>query len=184
MFASFALRASWSSRWAVSCECSSFPFLDIPSLTVALNGLAWASVEPIVTSSEQPANHEPKCGRAEPGSQRVKANEAGPLRTDLEGANRRHANASATARAFCLGTIIAAWRALLVRRPILALVWASATTSAEAVRDLCDRNHDPIALLNGLAIHVANIQTAGQDVADGAERSWARHGAVEIIRNA
>src|SRR5262245_53980484 len=104
----------------------------------------------------------------------MEMNEPCALRTNLEGANRRHPDATAATSALSLG-----WR-VRVRQTLIrcALPQSGRTSSApctEAVSDLGNRDHRRLAAEHRFTVDMTDAQTPLEQLGDRLKWRRARH---------
>ena len=86
-------------------------------------------------------------------------NETRAVGTDLERTGGRHSNAAATTRTLRVDCALVL-RPALVDRMRPAAAWPSATTCAEAICDLGDRDDRRVTALDWFAVDMANAEAA------------------------
>jgi hypothetical protein len=88
----------------------------------------------------------------------MEMNEPCALRTNLEGANRRHPDSTAATSALSLGSRVRVWR-ILVRRGLPQAAGTSSATGTESVGDLGDGDHRRVAAEHRFTIDMTDAQT-------------------------
>jgi hypothetical protein len=104
----------------------------------------------------------------------MEVNEPCALRTNLEGANRRHPDTTAATSALSLGSCVRV-RRTLIRRGLPQAARTSSATCAEPVGDLGDGDHRRVAAEHRFTIDVTDAQTPLEQLGDRLKWRRARH---------
>jgi hypothetical protein len=108
----------------------------------------------------------------------MEMNEPRALRTNLEGANRRHPDATAATSALSLGSRVRV-RRILIRRGLPQAGGTSSATCTESVRDLGDGDHRRVAAKHWFTVNMTDTQTPLEQLGDRLKWRRARHEASE-----
>jgi hypothetical protein len=123
---------------------------------------------------EQPAGHDPHGASPEQGQQWMEVNEPCALRTNLEGAYRRHPDSSAAASALSLGARVGIGQ-ILIRRGLARSGGTSSATCTESVGDPGDGDHRRVAAEHRFTVDMTDAQTPLEQLGDRLKWRRARH---------
>src|SRR5262245_16651514 len=104
----------------------------------------------------------------------MEMNEPCALRTNLEGAHRRHTDAAAATSALSLGWRVRVGRTLM-RRDLSQEGRTSSAPCTESVSDLRDGNHRRVAAEHRFAVDMTDAQTPLEQLGDRLKWCRARH---------